>query len=1268
MGRKQKPKVNVDRFSQTSIEESIQNLKILSRKKIESKLMPDVIICDDEDMEFVKKKTHHELGIHKFVLLPFSIDSEEESDSTLSEKNLEVSSRGTPIKPQKLIGVNRPVASSTPLVSTNLDASSNLQQSPIRNDADDTTIKNTSSAYEKSTIRVLEDITLHPVKTNNTATEISRISMPTVPIRNDQNILTANILPPQSCFENASDIEKQKNDPKEKVAAENKKASQASQLQQLNCAGNEAVCSNVPVDPAKVKKKRATKKKQNDADNNGGSPKKITKTEQTPGTSSFQNGSLNVAHLASCVYDYDKRITVAEPKNNNSSGSHQCSANGNKEYSNCSSSKKRKTNDKDKPTISQGEVESLSMLETDVNKFREKLTSVGKDLDELQAVVNQNTSTLCKTALSEKTKAFETTGNGTSTNMRIASRIAANDVHSGVSNKLMVIQRPTSGSGSSDVKEKQLTKSSTTGLTELSCGKDFSQQTNPGSSSTKTNTVPAAIQSVCTSVSSQSSLEKSPYKRILFQDEERNRIISKNCGSSSANISTPPMPTTPSKHTTASSNPNEKTPTKSCAATVSNFEKSQSKTTIANTSSSEKTPTKRNPTVSSFQKTPTKRRLFRGSPRKAGMSPKSPKKQSKSTNSKHLELIREQVFNVLKKSRHAKDIIKNELDIMEEFFKLDVRYQYTCLKLFTYQWKWYNVHKFCKTIDLDMDDNEVATMYEHLRDKGYVETDFEKSEDVPHLLQILDCADLRSICNTFKLNNRVTKKEEMIKLLLKYCNTQCTLTSGKSSRHLLLERIKDMMGASIKVKDQPRLAFYRLYTMATFSNAAFEDIQDFFKHMIYTGLRFPEYDVAEALVFWNRNEFLDYVDGVEERNVLNKYFASKRHPDVLAHCRNIFEKLKKLPNRDEDSERYIETPHLKRFTAKSMYVSCLSKGCEFLRAKFPEEVRMWLEYLIETFTTSHRLGKWYCTLCLIYMSKEKNYKKATNLILQAFTQHESCLNETQKFLLSERAEMLKCSKKYKIDQLDHDRLAKFVPVPKYTFTEVKIDAKTIRGNESGRKRHYVVQDEDGSSTYLSVENIALRYYIDECGYTDGAHYEGAIVKSLFNLLFWDIIYNPKRHNHIPDPNMLSVLISCIGRNVLADILKRLVKDIRQYGSGLPDLMVWNAKEQKLYFTISIIFFKIKSKAMLYAVESFYVTTSSTISMQNYKSKKSNNSPIYCQNADKILENLSSLYDSCKAICLTFFYIFCDLVSQMHASDPQMHLQSFCPQQFIHFPY
>lgn len=61
--------------------------------------------------------------------------------------------------------------------------------------------------------------------------------------------------------------------------------------------------------------------------------------------------------------------------------------------------------------------------------------------------------------------------------------------------------------------------------------------------------------------------------------------------------------------------------------------------------------------------------------------------------------------------------------------------------------------------------------------------------------------------------------------------------------------------------------------------------------------------------------------------------------------------------------------------------------------------------------------------------------------------------------------------------------------------------------------------------------------------------------------------NYERHSHefalcevgtiIKDEGLLKVLVECVGRKIWAKIYERLVKNFREYRSGLPDLLVWN---------------------------------------------------------------------------------------------------------------
>lgn len=179
-----------------------------------------------------------------------------------------------------------------------------------------------------------------------------------------------------------------------------------------------------------------------------------------------------------------------------------------------------------------------------------------------------------------------------------------------------------------------------------------------------------------------------------------------------------------------------------------------------------------------------------------------------------------------------------------------------------------------------------------------------------------------------------------------------------------------------------------------------------------------------------------------------------------------------------------------------------------------------------------------------------------------------------------------------------------------------------------------MQDDEGSKTYMNVENIALSHYIDSGQYTDGKHCEGSLIKALFTIYFWDLMYSPTKkvpatflskyqvvpldmytphfylnrkesivqrlkdievewseekllifarnqwllHSKergfydvglIESEECLCLLIECIGRTLLSGIFSRLVKDVRQYSSGMPDLLIWNEKRKLVSFTRSL---------------------------------------------------------------------------------------------------
>lgn len=185
---------------------------------------------------------------------------------------------------------------------------------------------------------------------------------------------------------------------------------------------------------------------------------------------------------------------------------------------------------------------------------------------------------------------------------------------------------------------------------------------------------------------------------------------------------------------------------------------------------------------------------------------------------------------------------------------------------------------------------------------------------------------------------------------------------------------------------------------------------------------------------------------------------------------------------------------------------------------------------------------------------------------------------------------------------------------------------TQRGN-------YKYMGSNGDISYMSVEQIAIRHYIDEEGFLDGIHCEGALMQTIFFTLFWDIIciqdipytfickmqylpldfnYEEFYHNrkaeidkrltdlqsdwsfeeleshitkswdciykykslfvldYVKDSERLYKIINCIGRTVVSGICQRLAKDFRDHRAGMPDLFVY--KENSVSYLKNILFY------------------------------------------------------------------------------------------------
>lgn len=138
---------------------------------------------------------------------------------------------------------------------------------------------------------------------------------------------------------------------------------------------------------------------------------------------------------------------------------------------------------------------------------------------------------------------------------------------------------------------------------------------------------------------------------------------------------------------------------------------------------------------------------------------------------------------------------------------------------------------------------------------------------------------------------------------------------------------------------------------------------------------------------------------------------------------------------------------MKRFTAKAVYISALSRAAKPLTTKYPLQVKDWLEYLIDKYD-SHRIGEWYYLLSWLYMKylNPIDFEKAADLLIDVLQNKKEKMSEVQLLDLGDKVKQIFVSKKYQITEQQRETLTNLTPNPLVLndFPQVTVDVKTIR--------------------------------------------------------------------------------------------------------------------------------------------------------------------------------------------------------------------------------
>ncbi|KAK4885580.1 hypothetical protein RN001_001851 [Aquatica leii] len=568
-----------------------------------------------------------------------------------------------------------------------------------------------------------------------------------------------------------------------------------------------------------------------------------------------------------------------------------------------------------------------------------------------------------------------------------------------------------------------------------------------------------------------------------------------------------------------------------------------------------------------------------------------------------------------------------ETTILNRFLKLPRNeYIFICIKLHLRTKTWYNVFKFSTSVKLKLCDREVMDMYKCLIDEGFVDSDY-SSDSVDSLLNHLLLSDVKDLCAGFKLSisPRATKSM-MIEKLIANCGKQSTLTSRKSTRDILLERITEKMGHCFRINTDFNNILHKVHLLYKFVNDDFQKVNDLYFFLSKTRdgtIIMPQITVNEDYeIFSSITCFSRFQQAYELKEEVLAAIETKSIDRLYELCATAYEELKLVveSNITEDKPVCIQ-----RFTPGYQYTKALSTGLRHLTKRYSVIVAEWLQFLLKKSKyCKNAMGFWYNTLIKVQFTHIKQYEAATSSLLEAL--QDKNLSNVDITELNVRAEVIKKSHRHKVSQLQFGQISSLQPILMEDFPCIEIDAMAIRSDVPGKKRNYYEKTEAGLE-HFHVEQLALKHYFKN-GFTNGLHCEGTLVVSIFFTLFWDIIYGDKvpyafvnqiqyypldlmykefyvnrqeairkrlteiecnwsltelsDHvcttwtNHyreksfinaeiVDEPTHLFDILLCIGRLKLRKIMEHLVTDFKTYHSGLPDLFLWNVCDKKCKF-------------------------------------------------------------------------------------------------------
>ncbi|KFV07359.1 Fanconi-associated nuclease 1, partial [Pterocles gutturalis] len=435
---------------------------------------------------------------------------------------------------------------------------------------------------------------------------------------------------------------------------------------------------------------------------------------------------------------------------------------------------------------------------------------------------------------------------------------------------------------------------------------------------------------------------------------------------------------------------------------------------------------------------------------------------------------------VLENDDDAKLFNEQDRNIITKFCKLSVGGQKLYVRLFQRKLNWLKVNK----IEYGEISTDLSPIIEELAEARFLQTESEL-EDLCEGLDLLSAPELKTLAKIFHLPNPNGQKQQLVDDFLRLAKQR---SAGIGT--VILKRVKDLAGKSVRVCKDPRAVFSRILLLFSLSDSMEdEEAGSAGQGQLSTVLMvnmgrmvFPNYTVnRKTQVFQDREDLIRYATAAHLSNDIATAMVNGNWEEANHLYMRAKETWNKLKNHPSLSYHRVLPEYLRHFTVGWVYTRILSQGVEILqRLHMYEEAVQELQTLLaqDVYCTDSR-GRWWDRLALNLHQHLKNTKKAIDCIRNGLA--DPFVRTGHRLSLYQRALRIRDSPSCKQFR------CLFYDLPVITVEDVQ--HVTIKGKmcpQTGMGKSVFLMDDIGdekggedfsvSTVMCSVEELALTHY------------------------------------------------------------------------------------------------------------------------------------------------------------------------------------------------